>query len=285
MCHWSKEGDVELAKKFDIVPEERQAQVVGYDCIFLQGIAKGADCIEGVLQLYNVPLNRYNVRDATLFCLTKKDGMSTKLFVVEVGNQDNPLRVCEIQFQQQNDYIVAMVPTSKFGCIYAIQTGRSTFTMFLAVPHGESGGVVTLHRSGRVVNFYVDTENMQYITNTGYMAGRFALAGAGNIFKTHFEHLIVQDQYRGYQQVAKLAADALEGVLRTPETIQKFQTVPNVEGGPLADVSMFPGCGHSHIFRREAELTRSRNDSLHSRTDTTTVNLKLDRLGAVQVSK
>merc|ERR1719464_208417 len=109
--HWSMEGDAAPIKKFDIVPEERQVQIIGYDAsadgnwLFLQGIAKGAEGIEGVLQLYNVPLNRYqpkmnahggcfahiniNGRDATLFCFTKKAGMSTnrtKLFVVEVGN-------------------------------------------------------------------------------------------------------------------------------------------------------------------------------------------------------
>jgi len=283
--HWSMEGDVEPAKKFDIVPEDRQVQIIGYDAsadgnwLFLQGIAKGAQGIEGVLQLYNVPLNRYqpkmnahggcfahiniNGREATLFCFTKKDGVSTKLFVVEVGNQENPLRVqSEIQFQQQNDFIVAMVPTSKYGCIYAIsqqgtlflydiQSGRHIFsrrvsntTMFLAVPHGESGGVVTLDRSGRVANFHVDTENyVPYITNTVgdaklgvTIATKFDLPGAGNIFKTRFEQLIAQGQY---QQAAKLAADAPQGVLRTPETIQKFQSAPNVGGGPPADLQYY----------------------------------------------
>ncbi len=71
-----------------------------------------------------------NERDATLFCFTKKDGTSTKLFVVEVGNQENPLHVqSEINFQQQNDFIVGMVPASKYGhgtlFLYDIQTGRN----------------------------------------------------------------------------------------------------------------------------------------------------------------
>eukprot|EP01083_Nonionella_stella_P046751 125242_1 len=86
-------------------------------------LSRTDNSIEGVLQLYNVPLNRYqpkmnahggcfahlniNGRDATLFCFTKKDGMSTKLFVVEVGNPENPLRAqAEINFQQANDFIV-----------------------------------------------------------------------------------------------------------------------------------------------------------------------------------
>jgi len=285
--HWSMDGDAEPEKKFDIVPEERQVQIIGYDAsadnnwLFLQGIAKSAtdNSIEGVLQLYNVPLNRYqpkmnahggcfahlniNGRDATLFCFTKKDGMATKLFVVEVGNQDNPLRVqSEINFQQQNDFIVAMVPASKYGCIYAIsqqgtlflydiQTGRHIFsrrvsntTMFLSVPHTETGGVVTLDRSGRVALFHVDRDNyVPYITSTVgdaklgvTIATKFDLPGAGNIFKTRFEQLIAQGQY---QQAAKLAADAPQGVLRTPETIQKFQAAPNVGNGPPADLQYY----------------------------------------------
>eukprot|EP01084_Bolivina_argentea_P182522 315078_1 len=106
--HWSMESyiDVEPVKTFDIVPEDRQVEIIDYDAskdgnwLFLQGIAKSTtdNNIEGVLQLYSVPLNRYqpkmnahgacfaylniNGRDATLFCFTKKDGMSTKLFMI-----------------------------------------------------------------------------------------------------------------------------------------------------------------------------------------------------------
>eukprot|EP01084_Bolivina_argentea_P256980 432849_1 len=126
-----------------------------------------------------------NGRDATLFCFTKNDVMSAKLFVVELGNQKNPLRVqAKINFQQQNDFIVALVPSSKYGCIYAIsqqgtlflydiQTCRHVFsrrisntTMFLAVPDDDTGGVVTLDRSGHVALFHVDHDNyVSYIVN------------------------------------------------------------------------------------------------------------------------
>ena len=116
--------------------------------------------------------------------------------------------------------------------------------MFLAVPHTETGGVVTLDRSGRVALFHVDRDNyVPYITNTVgdaklgvTIATKYDLPGAGNIFKTRFEQLIAQGQY---QQAAKLAADAPQGVLRTPETIQKFQSAPNVGGGPPADLQYY----------------------------------------------
>ena len=167
-----------------------------------------------------------------------------------LDNQDNPLRV-------QSEILL----------LYDIQTGRSSFS------HGESS-IVTLNRSGRVADFYVDADYVQYISNTA--------GGAGNIVKTRFELLIVQRQY---QQATKLAADAPQGVMHTPEAIQKFQSAHNVGGGSLVCVSVFPGCGNSHIFRREAELTRSRDDSMHSRADTTTAILSLDLIGGVQVNK
>ena len=117
-------------------------------------------------------------------------------------------------------------------------------TMFLSVPHDKTGGVVTLDRSGRVALFHVDDTNyVPYITNTVgdaklgvTIATKFNLPGAGNIFKTRFEQLIAQGNY---QAAAKLAADAPQGVLRTPETIQKFQSAPNVGGGPPADLQYY----------------------------------------------
>ena len=156
--HWSMEGDAAPVKKFDIVPEERQVQIIGYDAsadgnwLFLQGISKSAqdNSIEGVSQFYYVPRNRYqpNMKNAhrgcftdlyinshtiKLFCFIKKNGNTTNLFVAEMGNQDNPLRVqSEINFQQQNDFIVAMVPTSKYGCIYAISQQGTLFLYDIA---------------------------------------------------------------------------------------------------------------------------------------------------------
>ena len=70
-----------------------------------------------------------NGRIATLFCFTRKDYTEKiTLFIVEVGTQNNPLKVqAEIKLKQQNDYIVAMVPSKKYGCLYAISQQGTLF--------------------------------------------------------------------------------------------------------------------------------------------------------------
>ena len=161
---WSMEGDDKPVKKLDISSEAEEIDWIGYDqsndgnWAVLSGIdiSSANNNNKGVLLLYNVRLNKYLTKrncyggclinlnidneDCTLFCFVKKDGISSKLSVVEVGNEDNPLRIeSKISLEQQNDFIVSMVPESKFGCIYGmsyegtlyihdILTGRQVFS-------------------------------------------------------------------------------------------------------------------------------------------------------------
>ena len=129
--HWPMDADAAPEKKFEIVSEDRQVQIINYDAsrdsqwLFLQGIAKGANGIEGVLQLYSVAHQKYQPkmnahggcfahlkldgRDATLFCFTKPDPVNgTKLFIVEVGNQDKSqsLKVqADVPLKNGNDFV------------------------------------------------------------------------------------------------------------------------------------------------------------------------------------
>ena len=68
------------------------------------------------------------------------------------------------------------------------------------------------------------------------IATKCNLPRAGNMVKTRFEQLIAQGQY---QQAAKLATDAHQNVLRTPETLQKFKDITNKRGGPPADLQYY----------------------------------------------
>eukprot|EP01083_Nonionella_stella_P086944 241717_1 len=282
--HWSIDTDSKPQKAFDFT-EERQVQIIGYDAsadgnwLFVQAIAKPAKSddysIEGVLLLYNVPLKRYqpkmnaygacfaylnvNGRDATLFCFAKKDNQSTKLFIVEIGNNNNPLRVqSEIPFESQNDWIVSMVPSAKYGCIYSIsiygtvflydiQSAKCIFSrkvsntgILLGVPHTETNGIITLNRGGIMALFHVDKDNyVSYITNTVgdaklgvTIATRYNLSGADNIFKSRFEQLQSAGQY---QQACKLAAAAPQGVLGGTSNI-------GLSSGGAKDIHHFRQC-------------------------------------------
>ena len=117
-------------------------------------------------------------------------------------------------------------------------------TMFFSVPHEKTGGVVTVDSSGHVALLYVN--ELLYVPHIMNVVGdaklgviiatKYNLAGAGTIFKTRFDQLMAQGNY---QAAAKLAAGAPQGVLRTPEILQKFQSAPNVGGGPPADLRYY----------------------------------------------
>lgn len=286
--HWSMDGDANPEKAFEIVSDERQVQFINYAAskngqwLFLQGITKNSqNAIEGVLQLYSVEHKRYqpkmdahggtfayinvNDRDATLFCFTKKENNALKLFIVEVGNADrnSSLKVqSDFELKTDSDFIVSMVPSTKFGCLYAIsqqgslfvfdlQSGRQIFnrhfpntTFFNGIPSEETGGVVVLDRNGRIAAFQVnDQEYVPYITKAlndpqlaVTLATKYDLPGAGNVFKARFEQLMQQQQY---EQAAKLAAEAPQGVLRTPQTVQLFRNAPNNGQGPPPDFQYY----------------------------------------------
>ena len=236
--------------------------------------------ILGALQLFNVPSKKYqpkmnalggcfaylniNGRDATLFCFTRKDGNSTKLFMVEIGNNNaNPLKIQkEIRFQQQNDFIIKMIPSEKFGCIYGItqqgwlyifdlSTGKEIFSrrisnvsLFIAVPRPDIGGIMVCDRNGMVSSIVIDDNKyISYIKDTlndpqlaVQIATKYGLSGAEEIFKMRFKQLVTQLQF---QQAVRLAVNAPGDVLRTPETIQILQTAPNAAGGPPPDLQYY----------------------------------------------
>ena len=86
-------------------------------------------------------------------------------------------------------------------------------TFFTAIAHTESGGIITLDRTGRVCLFHVDGDRyVTYIKDTMgdlqtaiRVASDTGLQGAGGVFKERFKQLMQQGMY---QQAAKLAAEA-----------------------------------------------------------------------------
>lgn len=87
----------------------------------------------------------------------------------------------------------------------------------------------------QVLSVSVEEENIiPYITNVLQnpdlalrMAVRNNLSGAEDLFVVRFNTLFSSGQY---SEAAKVAANAPRGVLRTPQTIQRFQQVPNQPG-------------------------------------------------------
>jgi len=194
---------------------------------------------------------------SNLFCFTMRTGGSTRIMIKELGVDKDVAftRAEEMQLPNADqDFVVNMLPDPKHGmlfmltksghlmiyeiqsckCIYTRQVTNTTY--FVSGSNAETGGIVAADTTGRVVQFSIDEENLVPYVSTALqdiemgvkLAQRFNLGGADNMFKKQFEMLMAQGQY---DAAINLAVTSPQGVLRTPETIQRFQQAPVPAGG------------------------------------------------------
>ncbi|KAJ2940183.1 hypothetical protein O0L34_g11747 [Tuta absoluta] len=201
-----------------------------------------------------------NAEPSTLFCFAVRTAQGGKLHIIEVGqtpagNQPFPKKAVDVFFpaEAQNDFPVAMQVSPKYDVIYLItkygyihmydiETGTciymnriSSDTIFVTAPHEASGGIIGVNRKGQVLSVTVEEESIVAYINTVLqnpelalrMAVRNNLAGAEELFVRKFNMLFTNGQYG---EAAKVAAMAPRGILRTPQTIQRFQAVPTQPG-------------------------------------------------------
>jgi len=201
-----------------------------------------------------------NPADSTLFCFGVRSAQGGKLHIIEVGNppsgnQPFQKKAVDVFFppEAQNDFPVAMQVSEKHGVaylitkygyvhLYDIESGVCIYmnrisaeTIFVTAPHEPSNGIIGVNRKGQVLSVSVDEENIIAYINSNLqnpdMALRFAvrnnLGGADDLFVRKFNTQFANGQY---SEAAKIAANAPKGILRTPQTISKFQQVPTVAG-------------------------------------------------------
>lgn len=201
-----------------------------------------------------------NPADSTLFCFGVRSAQGGKLHIIEVGNppsgnQPFVKKAVDVFFppEAQNDFPVAMQVSEKHGVtylitkygyvhLYDIESGVCIYmnrisaeTIFVTAPHEPSNGIIGVNRKGQVLSVSVDEENIINYINGNLqnpdMALRFAvrnnLGGADELFVRKFNTQFGNGQY---SEAAKIAANAPKGILRTPQTISKFQQVPTVAG-------------------------------------------------------
>ncbi|ROL54332.1 Clathrin heavy chain 1 [Anabarilius grahami] len=201
-----------------------------------------------------------NAEESTLFCFAVRGQAGGKLHIIEVGtpptgNQPFPKKAVDVFFppEAQNDFPVAMQISSKqdvvflitkYGYIhlYDLETGTCIYmnrisgeTIFVTAPHEATAGIIGVNRKGQVLSVCVEEENIiPYITNVLQnpdlalrMAVRNNLAGAEELFARKFNNLFAAGSY---SEAAKVAANAPKGILRTPDTIRRFQSVPAQPG-------------------------------------------------------
>ncbi|XP_077996053.1 clathrin heavy chain 1 isoform X1 [Glandiceps talaboti] len=201
-----------------------------------------------------------NPEASTLFCFGVRGAQGGKLHIIEVGtpptgNQPFQKKAVDVFFppEAQNDFPVAMQVSYKYNVIflitkygyihlYDLETGVCIYmnrisgdTIFVTAAHEPSSGIIGVNRKGQVLSVSVEEDNLiPYITNTLQnpdlalrLAVRNNLAGAEDLFVRKFNNLFAQGNY---SEAAKVAANAPKGILRTPQTIQRFQGVPAQPG-------------------------------------------------------
>ncbi|XP_075243875.1 clathrin heavy chain 1-like [Convolutriloba macropyga] len=201
-----------------------------------------------------------NPEDSTLFSFAVRSATGGKLHIIEVGspatgNQPFQKKAVDIFFppEADQDFPVAMQVSDKMHMIFMItkcgyihmydlesavciyMNRISSDTIFVTALHEPSGGIIGVNRKGQVLSVSVDEENLvPYVSNSLNnpelalrLAQRCNLSGADDLFVKQFNNLFSQARYA---EAAKVAATAPKGILRTPQTIQRFQQIPQQAG-------------------------------------------------------
>ncbi|KAH8648930.1 hypothetical protein BGZ60DRAFT_422610 [Tricladium varicosporioides] len=237
---------------------QQQGRVVGAMQLYSRdrGISQaieGHAAAFGTLRLESAPA------DTKVFTFAVRTATGAKLHIVEVDHQaTNPTfakKAVDVYFPAEavNDFPVAMQVSQRYSIIYLVtkygfihlydlETGTCIFmnrisseTIFITTPDSESAGLVGINRKGQVLSVAVDETTiipylLQNPANSGLavkLASRAGLPGADNLYAQQFEQLLSSGSYA---EAAKIAANSPRGFLRTPQTIERFKSLPAVPG-------------------------------------------------------
>lgn len=148
--------------------------------------------------------------------------------------------------------IVYLVTKYGFIHLYDLETGTCVYmnrisgeTMFVTCEHEATSGIIGVNRKGQVLSVTVDDDTiipyiLRTLNNTDLairLASRANLPGADDLYLGQFTQLFSTGQF---SEAAKVAANSPRGILRTPQTIEQFKTVP-VQAGQLSPILQYFG--------------------------------------------
>jgi clathrin heavy chain len=237
---------------------QQQGRVVGAMQLYSRdrGISQaieGHAAAFGTLRLEAAPA------DTKVFTFAVRTATGAKLHIVEVdhlaANPAFPKKAVDVYFPAEavNDFPVAMQVSQKYSIIYLVtkygfihlydlETGSCIFmnrisseTIFITTADSQSEGLVGINRKGQVLAVAVDENKiikylLQNPANSGLavkLASRAGLPGADDLYAQQFDQLISAGNYA---EAAKIAANSPRGMLRTPQTIERFKSLPAVPG-------------------------------------------------------
>ncbi|KAA8549428.1 hypothetical protein F0562_001099 [Nyssa sinensis] len=214
-----------------------------------------------------------NENPSILICFASKSTNSgqitSKLHVIELGAQPGrpafTKKQADLFFPPDfaDDFPVAMQMSHKYGLIFVItklgllfvydlETATAVYRnrispdpIFLTTEASSIGGFYAINRRGQILLATVNEativpfvsgqlNNLELAVN---LAKRGNLPGAENLVVQRFQELFAQTKYK---EAAELAAESPQGILRTPDTVAKFQSVP-VQAGQTPPLLQYFG--------------------------------------------
>ncbi|XP_054819083.1 clathrin heavy chain 1-like [Prosopis cineraria] len=214
-----------------------------------------------------------NDKDSTLITFASKTvnagQVTSKMHVIELdaqpGKPSFTKKQADLFFPPDfaDDFPVSIQISNKYGLIYVItklgllfvydlETATAVYRnrispdpIFLTTEASLSGGFFAINRRGQVLLATVNEatvipfvsgqlNNLELAVN---LAKRGNLPGAEDLVVQRFQELFAQTKYK---EAAELAAESPQGILRTPETVAKFQSVP-VQAGQTPPLLQYFG--------------------------------------------
>ncbi|GAU27686.1 hypothetical protein TSUD_126320 [Trifolium subterraneum] len=214
-----------------------------------------------------------NDKDSILICFASKTinagQVTSKMHVIELGAQPGKpsftKKQADLFFPPDfaDDFPVSMQISNKYGLIYVItklgllfvydmETATAVYRnrispdpIFLTAEASSVGGFYAVNRRGQVLLATVNEativpfvssqlNNLELAVN---LAKRGNLPGAEELVVQRFQELFAQTKYK---EAAELAAESPRGILRTPDTVAKFQSVP-VQAGQTPPLLQYFG--------------------------------------------
>ncbi|EPZ31434.1 clathrin heavy chain 1-like protein [Rozella allomycis CSF55] len=204
-----------------------------------------------------------------LFTFAVRSQMGAKLHLIEIDHKEgNPVfakKNVDIFFPPEavNDFPVSMQVSSKYNVIflvtkygflhiYDVESGMCLYmnrisadTIFVTADYETTSGMIGVNRKGQVLSVSIDEQNivpyiLQQMNNPELairIASRNNLPGADELYVGRFNQLV---QMGNMSEAAKVAATSPKGILRTPQTIEKFKQM-QVQPGQVPPILQYFG--------------------------------------------
>lgn len=202
-----------------------------------------------------------------LFVFATKSASAARLHIIEVDAQESSVpyqkKAVDIFFPPDaaQDFPVAIQVSQKYGIIFLVtkfgflhmfdlESGSfihmeriSSDTVFVSALYRATGGIIGVNRQGQVLSASIDDNSIvPYISRklnnpslAMKVASRNNLPGAEDMYGMTFEQLFSSGNF---SEAAKLAARSPGGMLRTPETIERFKQV-QVPPGQMSPILQY----------------------------------------------